>query len=259
MPPERDWRAPLDEAGDDALQYSDIAIGYVSRNSRYRVDYRRALSRVKRGATTADDATADLVQRWGISFHAAPDAAYDPKLAVARPDLSPDSIVLAPSLDGIGAGQPLDLKMLGVVRARMKIGDFLHFILADSDGDEHIWISGSLDLPLAMILPLGRDPFARIAAAERLSRRLLGLAAGPPTLRPTPFRRQHLLTLLQVLDGHQAGASRRELAAVLIDGDVREYSAAEWSDSRQRKRINRWFAEAVELRDGGYRRLLRGA
>jgi hypothetical protein len=259
MPPERDWRARLDEAGDDALQYSDIAIGYVSRNSRYRVDYRRALGRVTRGATTADDATADLVQRWGISFHAAPDAAYDPKLAVARPDLAPDSIVLAPSLDGIGAGQPLDLKMLGVVRARMKIGDFLHFILADSDGDEHIWVSGPLDRPLAMIVPIGRDPFARLAAAERLSRRLLGLAAGPPTLCPTPFRRQHLLTLLQVLDGHQAGASRRELAAVLIDGDVRDYSAAEWSDSRQRKRINRWFAEAVELRDGGYRRLLRGA
>jgi hypothetical protein len=214
---------------------------------------------VTRGAATADDATADLVQRWGISFHAAPDAAYDPKLAVARPDLAPDSIVLAPSLDGIGAGQPLDLKMLGVVRARMKIGDFLHFILADSDGDEHIWVSGSLDRPLAMIVPIGRDPFARLAAAERLSRRLLGLAAGPPTLCPTPFRRQHLLTLLQVLDGHQAGASRRELAAVLIDGDVRDYSAAEWSDSRQRKRINRWFAEAVELRDGGYRRLLRGA
>ena len=48
-------------------------------------------------------------------------------------------------------------------------------------------------------------------------------------------------------------------APVLIDGSVRDYSAAEWSDSRQRKRINRWFAEAVELRDGGYLRLLRGA
>ena len=53
MPPEKDWRAPPDEAGDDALQYSDIAIGYLSRNVRYRSDYRRALGRVKRGAITA--------------------------------------------------------------------------------------------------------------------------------------------------------------------------------------------------------------
>ena len=32
MPPEKDWRAPPDEAGDDALQYSDIAIGYSTTN-----------------------------------------------------------------------------------------------------------------------------------------------------------------------------------------------------------------------------------
>ena len=30
MPPEKDWRAPPDEAGDDALQYSDIAHGVAS-------------------------------------------------------------------------------------------------------------------------------------------------------------------------------------------------------------------------------------
>ncbi len=232
----------LDEVKDKKLAVRHTSIEYDADNSY--------------GAAIRDSFYCNFVVVDGELY--APSAAYDPKLAVARPDLSPSSIVLAPSLDGIGAAQPLDMKMLGAVRARMKIGDFLHFILADSDGDEHIWVSGSLDLPLAMILPIGRDPFARLAAAERLSRRLLGVASGPPALRPTPFRRQHLLTLLQVLDGHQAGASRRELAAVLIDGDVRDYSAAEWSDSRQRKRINRWFAEAVELRDGGYLRLLRG-
>jgi len=39
MPPERDWRAPPDEAGSDALAYSDIALGYLSRNPAYRADY----------------------------------------------------------------------------------------------------------------------------------------------------------------------------------------------------------------------------
>ena len=70
---------------------------------------------------------------------------------------------------------------------------------------------------MAVMLPIGPDPFARLASAERLCRRLNGMAAGPPALRPPPYRRRHLLTLLQVLDGHRAGATRRELAAALVD------------------------------------------
>ena len=254
MPPEKDWRSPPDEAGDEALQYPDIAIGYLSRNDRYRAEYARALRRVKRGVVTADDATAALVRRWGISFHAAPAAAFDPKLAVIRPDLSQTGIVLAPSLDGIGATQRLDIAKLGAVRARMRIGDFLHFALAGRNGDEHLWVAGALDRPMAMMLPIGPDPFARLAAAERFCRRLLGMPAGRPPLRPPPSRRRHLLTLLRVLDGKEAGASRREIAAVLIDGD----NAADWVESRERKRIARWIAEAITLRDGGYIRLLQG-
>ncbi|QIG78577.1 DUF2285 domain-containing protein [Stakelama tenebrarum] len=258
MPPEKDWRAPPDEAGDEALQYCDIAIGYVSRNSRYHLDYRRALDRVRRGVISADAATAGLVQRWGVSYHAAPTSAFDRKLAVARPDLAPDSIILAPCLDGIGAAPRLDMAMLGAVRARMKIGDFLHFILADTEGDEHVWVAGALDVPMAMMVPVGINPLARLAAAERLCRRLSGMASGPPALRPPPFRREHLLTLLQVLDGQRAGATQRELAASLIHRRVRRYTTAEWVESPERKRIRRWLKEAVELRDGGYIRLLRG-
>jgi len=181
MPPEKDWRAPPDEAGDDALQYSDIAIGYLSRNVRYRSDYRRALGRVKRGTISADNATANLVQRWGISYHAAPGSAFDRKLAVARPDLSPASIVLAPALAGIGA-QPLDMRALGDVRARIRMGDFLHIILADPDGDEHLCMCGPCHGPMAVMLPIGPNPFARLASVERLCRRLNGMA-GPPLQR----------------------------------------------------------------------------
>jgi len=258
MPPGEDWRAPPDEAGDDALAYSDIAIGYVGRNDGYRAAYRRALERVKRGKITADDATAGLVRRWGISYLAEPASAFDPKLAVARFDLSPASVVLGPPPACLGKAWRLDMKMLGAIRARIRIGGLLHLILADKEGDEHLWAAGPLDRPLVMMLPVGSDPFAGLASAERVCRRALGMASGPPALRPTPGRRQHLLTLLRALDGHRAGASPRELAAVLIDRDVRKYSAGEWSDCRERKRINRWLAEAIELRDGGYIRLLRG-
>jgi len=257
MPPEKDWRARPDEAGDDALQYSDIAIGYLGRNARYRSDYRRALGRVKRGAISADDATAALVDRWGISYHAAPGAAFDRKLAVARPDLSPASIIIAPAVAGIGAG-PLDMAALGDIRARIRMGDVLHVILADPDGDEHLCVGGSCHDPMALMVPIEPAPFARLASAERLCRRLSGMAAGPPALRPPPFRREHLLTLLQVLDGRRAGASQRELAASLIHPKVRHYTPTEWTDSAERKCIRRWIKEAVELRDGGYIRLLRG-
>ena len=130
MPPERDWREPPDEARDAALQYSDIAIGYLGRNARYRDDYRRALARVKGGAISADDATAGLVQRWGMSFHAAPASAYNRRHAVARPDLSSAAIVLAPAPPGIGATLAFDLPKLGDIRARIRarirIDDFLH-------------------------------------------------------------------------------------------------------------------------------------
>lgn len=258
MPSVKDWRVPVDETGNDALQYSDIAIGYLSRNPRYRAEYARALARVKRSEITAEDATAALVRRWGISFHAAPASAFDPRLAIARPDLSPDNIVLVPALPDSGPAQPLDVKALGSVRARMMLEGHLHIILADADGDAHLWVQGSPNRPLAVMLPFGGDLAIGMAAVERLRRRLRGLSAGASPLRPPPSRCRHLLTLLRVLDGRQMGASRRELAATLIDAAVRAFSAAEWVESRERKRISRWLAEAAELRDGGYIRLLRG-
>lgn len=98
MPPKKDWRESPSDAENTALRYSDIAIGYLSRNDRYRADYRLALRRVQRGIISPDDATAALVRRWGISFHADPSVAFDPKMAVARPDLSPASVVLAPAI-----------------------------------------------------------------------------------------------------------------------------------------------------------------
>lgn len=259
MPPEKDWRTPTNDGGNEALEYSDIAIGYLSRNPQYRADYARALGRVKRGTIGADEATAALIHRWGLSFHASPASAFDPKLVVARPDLSPSNIVLVPSLPGFHSAQTLDVQALGAVRARMTFGSYIHFILADPDGDEHVWVSETTDQPLALMMPYGSNLLhVHMAAIERLRRRLRGLAAGPPAFRPAPSRRWHLLTLLRLLDGRRAGASQRELAAVLIDADVRDYSAAEWVDSRERKRIRRWSAEAAELVRGGYLRLLSG-
>lgn len=258
MPPGRDWRTPADEAEDERLQYPDIAISYLSRNPRYRADYQHALDLVEKRLIDADAATADLVRHWGMSFRAAPAAAFDPKQAVSRPELSPASVVMEPAPVGFTEARPLEAQALGTVRARMTIGDDTHLILADPGGDHRLWIRGQPDRPLALMLPHGADLRIRLAAAERLRRRLRGISSGPPPLLMTTTKRHRLLTLLRVVDGRDAGASARELAVVLISQAVTDYSAAEWADCRERKQIGRWTRMAFELVEHGYLRLLRG-
>ena len=67
-----------------------------------------------------------------------------------------------------------------------------------------------------------------------------------------------LATTDRWIAGDPDPTTQRELAASLIHRKVRRYSTAEWIESPERKRIKRWLKEAVELRDGGYIRLLRG-
>ena len=253
----RDWRAPVDDAGDGTLRYCDIAIGYLSRNPRYRAEYRRALAKVKRGRIVADAATAGLLRRWGISFHAAPASAWNPELAVVRPDLSPASVILMSPPD-IVAASPFAIGALGTVRAAIRFDGAAHLIVADPQGDLSLWLLAPANNPVAIMLPVGDGLGPRFTEAERLRRHLRGLPAGPPALLVPPARRRYLRTLLRVVAGRQAGVRARELAAVLIDPKVREYSAAAWDDSAERRQIGRWTIAAFELVNGGYIRLLRG-
>jgi hypothetical protein len=72
------------------------------------------------------------------------------------------------------------------------------------------------------------------------------------------LQRDRHLCLFRLLDGRAVGARAKLLASVLIDYAVVEFSAAEWSDCRERKQISRWTAEAKRLRDGGYTGLIAG-
>jgi hypothetical protein len=247
----------VDDAGDGTLRYCDIAIGYLSRNPRYRAEYRRALAKVKRGVIGADAATAGLLRRWGISFHAAPASAWNPELAVVRPDLSPASVILMSPPD-IVAASPFAIGALGTVRAAIRFDGAAHLIVADPQGDLSLWLLAPANNPVAIMLPVGDGLGPRFTEAERLRRHLRGLPAGPPALLVPPARRRYLRTLLRVVAGRQAGVRARELAAVLIDPKVREYSAAAWDDSAERRQIGRGTIAAFELVNGGYIRLLRG-
>jgi hypothetical protein len=258
MPPLSDWRCPADWTEDSLPGYSEVAIGYASRNPDYRKDYRRALRRVAKGRASAGEATAALLRRWGATFHVDPASPRDPALVVTRPGLSPDVIMLGHPPPKAPSSTSLDMAALAPARASLEIGQHRHIILPDRDGDARIWLLAPPDGPLSILLPLGPDLGVAIAAAERLRRLIRGLCAGPPAMRLPPVRRAHHLNLLRALDGREQGASRRELAAILIDAAVLGYSAAAWVESNERKRISRWLAEAIELRDGGYLRLLRG-
>jgi hypothetical protein len=72
----------------------------------------------------------------------------------------------------------------------------------------------------------------------------------------TRQRRHRLLLALRALDGRSAGASYRQLAAGLF-GATRVPVGTSWKSHDLRSRTMRLVADAVRLRDGGYRALLR--
>jgi len=256
MPAERDWRTAVDTAGEKPLRYMDIAFGYLSRNPRYRARFDRAMRDVGRGRLSSGAAASALIRQWGVTME--PVADRQSRRVIAHPALSPASIILAKPPDLLPATS-IDIEALGDIRSDLMVGDAMHIGVPDPQGDLSLWLFTRPGRSMAVVLPFGEGLNARYAEAERLRRRLRGIGAGLPSLIVPPSRRAYFRMLFRVLDGRQAGARSRELAAVLIDPDVRQYSAAEWSDSAERRQIGRWTASAFELMNGGYLRLLRGA
>ncbi len=64
--------------------------------------------------------------------------------------------------------------------------------------------------------------------------------------------------MLRALDGHQQQATYRDLAATLLDPDVRTQSRRDWLTSSYRSQIIRLVKDAVGRMEGGYRDLLIG-
>ncbi len=111
---------------------------------------------------------------------------------------------------------------------------------------------------LAYLAPADGNAEHRAAMIMALHRSLLGLAASAPPVGSNPGPTEHwrLVQWLRLLDAMADGASARDMAAALILGDARGYSASEWDGSSERRRIARWQRAAVAMRDGGYRKLL---
>lgn len=139
--------------------------------------------------------------------------------------------------------------------------DGRHLLVDDRDGRHRLWIVE--DSPAhgsAFLLPFDDNFGARLHSLQRLHRRLTGKRAGPPlrSLQLSQLQRARLALQLRALDGEQDGASRREIAAVLLDPSARTIPAIEWKNAALRKQVNRIVASAITLMNGGYLTLLRG-
>lgn len=62
--------------------------------------------------------------------------------------------------------------------------------------------------------------------------------------------------MLRAWDGAQAGASRQEIASVLLNADLGNLRSIDWKNTPERRRIGRLLSVAQALVDGDYLRLL---
>lgn len=142
----------------------------------------------------------------------------------------------------------------------METDDGRHVLLRDPDGTHQIWFVGGVTGNNSFVIPRDDHVTARKHAVERLERRLAGRSAGPlmRSQQLSLHQRERLTLQLRALDGEHEGASRREIAVVLLDPEAQHIPAVEWTNTALRKRINRIIARAKLMMNDGYLALLRG-
>jgi hypothetical protein len=142
---------------------------------------------------------------------------------------------------------------------------------ADRVDGRHILWRGTHDERRVWILP-DASPVASVAAVipfdKHLPQRLEGVlhlwqhftgAATKPAVSPLSRQQRHrMILMLRALDGREQHATYRDLAATLLDPDVRLQSRSEWLTSSRRAQIIRLVKDGIRRMNGGYRDLLRG-
>jgi hypothetical protein len=119
-----------------------------------------------------------------------------------------------------------------------------------------VWIAhgAAPDSPLGALIPFDDALPQRLAAVLRLWHALQGQVLRDIGL--TAQRRRRLVLALRANDGHQAGYSYRDIAIGLF-GAARVPHGVAWKSHDLRARTMRLVADAIALREGGYRALLR--
>ena len=164
--------------------------------------------------------------------------------------------MLAPAPAALPSARTLDIARLAVLAAHIADASGHALILRTSSGDLHVSVHGPrLVGAFAVLLPVDEDLGVRLATIARFDRLVRGrkLRAAPAPWRLTRQQRLHLAYALRALDGYLAGASQREISAVLFG---RTISGAAWAGSDLQSRVRRAVATGRQLMAGGYRELL---
>lgn len=135
--------------------------------------------------------------------------------------------------------------------------DGLHAVLAD---DEHrLWFPQGAEFGnAAVLIPLDGHLLWRAKNLLRFSRHLLGQPSGawPREQRLSRFQLHRAALMLRAFDGVASGASRRQIASVLLNRDVATLRAIDWKNAPERRQLARILKTADETIDGGYLHLL---
>ncbi|WP_306120714.1 MULTISPECIES: DUF2285 domain-containing protein [unclassified Roseitalea] len=186
----------------------------------------------------------------GCDFPVDPDIAAPSAPVFWRPEIAPAVVTLVAALPDLGlpsvsfadniAEQRTDDR--GLSWMRLHSGAVL--VRANTD---------TASESLGVLIPLDDDWPTRVAAADRLRRRLIERTADPPL---TLQQRERLKRALRTVDGRRDGASYRSVATVFFG--ARRVVEEPWKTSSLKAQVARLAAHGRMLIDHGYRRLLQG-
>lgn len=154
---------------------------------------------------------------------------------------------------------PLPSDFLRSASAREKLPDGIHASLAENSSEHRIHITTrTAFIRPAALIPIDGHEEERIMALRRLLRRVRGrsVKATPRQFEISPFRMWNYAEAIMVHDGTIAGASPRDIGAVM-DPSVSTISSAEWDVHPLRKRIGRRLDLCRSMMNGRYLDLVR--
>lgn len=255
------WRLPAVAEDYTGHDMTDFAQEFLRRDPDYRNDYHLTKARIAMARLDAQTEMEGLARRWSMGFPCAPDAHVADAPALWLPEISAATVIIGAAPLSRVEPAPFDFAQIGEILSDHLTSTGRHIIITDAGRKHRIWMhGGGNEAELAFIIPADSGFAFRMAATQRVERRLRGFPAGAEAadLGPTAFQRQRLALLLRLIDADQANATRREMAFTLIYPHHKPLVGDVWKGSAERRRTQRLIDDAIKLMRGGYRALLQG-